>query len=177
MVRELPKDREADGVLLDRAYYNDASELVLGGRMTATTAGADRDTKSLKKKIESVLAGETGIKVGPLDLTRKPIRTDAQERIISDAIIELANGRLASFSLKELNEAILDDPSESTAWYLRGAYHFIQQDFELAKRDLGRAGKMECENNSKGVRMGRLTKFQGSQRSEIEKFLDKASEQ
>jgi len=177
LARELPKYREADGVLLDRAYYNNASELVLGGTMTATTAGADRDKESLTKKIESVLAGEPGIKVGPLDLTRKPINSNAQDRIISDAIIELANGRLASFPLKDLDEAILDNPSESTAWYLRGAYYYIRQDFELATRDLRRAGKMERENNSRGARYGRLEKFQSSQRTEIEKFLDKACEE
>ena len=45
--------------------------------------------------------------------------------------------------MQALDEAIFLKPTDSTAWYLRGAYHFLTGDRQLAARDLGRAHALE----------------------------------
>ena len=137
--RKLPGYAEASGVSLDRAFYNDSSELVLAGRV----AGNARDFSKLKKRIQSLLADEPGIKLGPLSLKPQPIDSEAAGKIVGRGIIALANGKLANFDRTELDDAILLNPQDSTAWYLRGVYYYLTRDRELAIRDLGRAHSLE----------------------------------
>jgi hypothetical protein len=171
LYRDLPYYREADGVVLERAYYNDASELVLGGRVV----GPRRDTEKLQKRIKSLMGDEPGFKLAPPSLMPQPPDNEAQSKIVQRAIQALGKRDLPIFPLGELDEAILLNASDSTAWYLRGAYYYFTNDRTLADRDLGRAHSLERVAPGRAQdRRGRLEKFQGSDRTILEDILENA---
>jgi hypothetical protein len=171
--RKLPGYAEAEGVALDRAYFNEASELVLSGRL----AGAARDTKALKKRVTALLGEDSGVKLGPISLKPQPIDAEACSKIVSRGIDALARGGLQQFDLKELGAAIMLNPRDSSAWYLRGAYYLLAQDRELAIRDLGRAHSLERQYPSLKVdRRISLVRFQGSLRTILEDMLEDTSD-
>jgi hypothetical protein len=166
---KLQSYREADGVLFNRAYFDERSELVLAGRISRPR----RDLRALEQRIESLIGDDSDIKLAPLSLAPEEKDAEVTAKILGRGVEALAGGNLATFALDELDEAIFLDPSDSTAWYLRGAYYYLKADQALAKRDLGRAHTLEKTNPSKRRdRSHMLERFQGPLRMTLEALMD-----
>jgi hypothetical protein len=166
---KLQSYREADGVLLNRAYFNERSELVLAGRISSPR----RDLRALEHRIESLIGDDPDIKLAPLSLAPEAVDAEETAKILGRGVESLAAGNLANFALDELDLAIFLGPSDSIAWYLRGAYYYVKADEALAKRDLGRAHTLEKLNPSQRRDRARmLERFQGQLRTTIEALMD-----
>ena len=162
----LPNYEIADGVILDRAYYNDRAELVIHGR----DSRGPRNPRALKQLIEKLVADDTDIKIATPELTRHARDTERSAKICGEAVRELCASNLARFPLRELDEAVFLDPFSSSAWYLRGAYYYVSGDTESAKRDLQRAGKLDKKSSSDLGQL--LVRFQGDLRRTLDSLME-----
>lgn len=168
---KLQSYRESDGVLFSRAYYDERAELVLAGRISK----ARRDYSALEHRIQSLIGDDADIKLAPLSLEPQAVDAEETARILGRGVEALAGGNLTNFALEELDEAIFLDPSDSTAWYLRGAYYHLRADQALAKRDLGRAYTLEKTSPSKRRdRSHMLERFQGQLRMTLETLMEES---
>ncbi len=160
---------EANGVILERAYYNDASALVLDGR----ASGGKRDLKNLEDLIRKLIGSETGLKLDTPHLRWQQQDAVVSERIVSKAIAALIANNLTNFKIKDLDEAIFLNPSSSVTWYLRGAYHHLTGNAALAQRDLGRVHSLEPTTASPqfAERSGALVNFQVDLRRTLDEMV------
>jgi hypothetical protein len=169
--RQLPNYAEADGIILSRAYYNDEAQLVIEGR----ASGNRREFTKLKRLIESLIGDDADIKLATPRIANSPRNAEQSAKIVGRAVDSLAGQNLAGFRVDELDEAIFLDPSDSTAWYVRGAYYYLNNDRNLANRDLARARALEKASPSEGRdRSHMLERFQGSLRTTLEELMDAA---
>jgi hypothetical protein len=164
--RSLPYYHEADGVLLNRAYFDADTALVLAGR----ASGTPRDRPELKAKIKALIG------VDPkLVLTTQPYDPEESRRIVGRGIEALAGGNLAGLGADALDQAIFLDPASSIAWYLRGAFFAGIGDRELALRDFGRVNSLERRSpDQRRKRYQALEPFQGPGRNALEELLRSA---
>jgi hypothetical protein len=172
LARKLPEFPEADGVILDRAFYNAAGTLVLGGR----ASGPTRERKELKSLVTSLVGDEAGSKLG-VELSLKPQAFDPYEssRIVDQRIKALIGGNLTDSDRAALDEAIFLDPSNSTAWYLRAAYYLGTGNRELALRDLRRVRWVESRIPGRSTqRSAALVNFQSDRRNQLTSLMDEA---
>ncbi len=173
LARRLPEFPAADGVILNRAYYNDASALALAGR----ASGVARERKDLEDLIRRLIGPEIDRKLDKLLLAWQPRDPDASERIALKGVAALVAGNLAGFPIGDLDEAIFLNPSSSTGWYLRGAYYLERGDRELALRDLRRVHLLEPTTQSSAFaeRSRALVNFQGERRRTLDEMVVNAT--
>ncbi len=169
----LPYDSRADKVLLQRAYYDEDAALVFAGLTTGRVVRPP-DVEELIKLDLRLDPNSKDVKVWFAPHQAEPQVT---QRTLARAIPELIGGNLAGFDRDELDRAILNDPSSSTAWYIRGAYYHFQGKGDLANRDFLRVKTMEKSNPGRRAgRFGLLVNFQGAARAAIEDKVDQASD-
>jgi hypothetical protein len=162
---------ESDGVMLTRAYYDAQSELVLAGR-ASTSRG---DYSALERRIQMLIGDDADIKLASLSLEREDVDPDRKDKIVGRGVDALAAGNLASFALANLDEAVFLGPKDSTTWYLRGAYYYVNGKQDLAQRDLGRAHQLEKRDPSLSHdRSAILERFQAPLRRTLEDLMDAA---
>ena len=168
--RELPYFKEADGVILTRAYYNDESALVLAGR----ASGPAGRRKDLEDRIRALIGNDIG-KLAEPSLMCQPIDPEESDRLAFKGIAALVAGNLANFPIKDLDEAIFLFPSSSIAWYVRGAYYY-QKDRALALRDLWRVHVLEPTPQAQQFadRCKALVSFQGELRRTLDEMVENA---
>ena len=145
----LPYDSQADKVLLERAYYDEDAALVFAG----LTTGRDRRPPDVEKLIKRALRVDPNSKDVKVWFTPHPADPQTTQRTLAHAIPALVGGNLANFDRDELDRAILNDPSSSTAWYLRGAYYHLQGKGDLANRDFWRVKSMEKADRGRRARI------------------------
>ena len=122
--------------------------------------------------LKTMVAPDPNLRV-KLSLASQPFDAEASERIRARAIDALVGGGLPGFGVQALDEAIFLKPTDSTAWYLRGAYYYLTGDRQLAARDLGRARGLEKKFEARRAeRHSLLQRFQGAQRASIEEVLN-----
>jgi hypothetical protein len=168
--RNLPRFPEADRVVLDRAYWDADAALMLAGRTTAPVG----DHQELERVIRALIRAESSLIVR-LSLTPQRADRDVVDRIVVRGVAALAGGNIARMALDELNQAILFDPTESTAWYLRAAYYDSVGDRELARRDFRRVHEVEAMVKSRFVNRNIwLTPFQGALRARLDEMVRNA---
>ena len=156
-------------MILNRAYFNDVSALVLAGH----ASGVAGQRKDLEDLIRRLIGPEIDRKLGRLSLAWQPRDPDASERIALEGVAALVAGNLAGVPIGDLDEAIFLNPSSSTAWYLRGAYYLERGDRELALRDLRRVHLLEPTSQSPAFadRSRALVNFQGERRRMLDAMV------
>jgi hypothetical protein len=164
--RLLPYYRDADGVLITRAFYRPDLALTFGGR----SVGIPDPRADLEHLVQALAEPEPGqvVKLGLKSEPRDPARA---AWLVSRGIECLARCSIASVPVDTLDEAVFLEPDDSAAWYLRAAYYYVAGDHELAVRDLARVKLLEAGTPTLlHDRYRRLTRFQGPLRITLEEL-------
>ncbi len=163
LARLMPDYPEADGLMFTRAFYDVDQALVLVGR----TAGGSNERPNLVKEIKSVLAADSKLEIR-LSLTTQPRDPELAAHLVGRSVDALAEGSISCLGPDPLNQAIFLNPEDSTAWYVRAAYHLTLGDREQAARDMRRVRALEGFSPDRArIRRLRLTRFQGPLRASL----------
>jgi hypothetical protein len=196
----MPDYSELDGLKLERAYHNARKELVFTGIAVGGPPGAA--AKDLLKRLLIAdprwkRRAESGV---VFQLEERPRSEKAAELAVEKAIDLLTKSlpesppghdprcatprrnQRAAAALSEsvadtciayLDTALLHNPKDGIAWYLRAMCLFAKDDRKLAARDLRRMAALEDQDGSpREVFFRRLEPIQGELRSAVTQFAD-----
>lgn len=138
---KLPSYEEADGVMLHRANWKSGTEIILHGLRSRKI-----DEPSLQKVIVNVVRLESVPVNLALDLNVHPVDHNRVTQYRNATLEAFKQGNIAEIQDGIADEVIFYVPEDSTAWYLRAAYHLAKKNPTLASRDLLRVFKIEGED-------------------------------
>jgi len=171
----VPAYEALDGIDITSAFHDADNRLSFRGTIFCNAIDAEARLLQATKKLESLLANHAdwkprlGLGVTLVDLRIRPQDREMARLELARSIQQLVNRDFKS-AIEHLNVALLNDPKDSTSWFLRGLSHQnLRLNSKEADRDLFRAafieGKVESARKS---RFGRIEQIQGGLRNGAE---------
>ena len=159
--RVLPNYPASDWVVISRAFYGPDGVLTFGGKAVGDRA----QNPPLEKLIKDLMKVDLNKPVR-LALSSEIRDGEKSTRIVGKGIDALAGGQIGTVPIEELDDAVFHNPTDPYAWYLRGAYHHVAGDADLARRDLGRVKRLG------GAGRAGVVRFQGPLRVTLDALVE-----
>lgn len=175
----VPAYEALDGIDITSAFHDAENRLSFRGTIFCSAIDAQARLLQATKKLESVLATHAdwkprlGLGVSLVDLRIRPQDREMARLELARSIQQVV-GRDFKSAIDHLNVALLNDPKDSTSWFLRGLCHRnLALTSKEADRDFFRAafieGKLESARKS---RFGRMEQIQGGLRNGAEDVIN-----
>ena len=158
---------EFDGIAWTRASYDDRSTLIFHGRAVGRRVTPNLLVPQIRKILK--LDPSVAVDIAPLDYqSRDP---DLAALAVARAMGLIGDGQPAA-ATESLDSALLHNPEDTTAWYLRAGCSMLRGDNRAAERDVRRLLAIEREFfELSRERNQRLEKIQNYFRISVEKMV------
>lgn len=171
----VPAYEELDGIHITSAFHDAEHRLSFRGTIFCNAIDAEARLRQATKKLESLLANHSewkprvSIGISLVDLQIRPPNRDVARLSIARSLQELV-GRNFKSAVDHLDIALLNDPADSTSWFLRGlCYRSLLLKSKESERDFFRAALIEGKReNARQSRIVRIERIQGSTRNDAE---------
>jgi len=175
----VPAYEALDGIDITSAFHDAENRLSFRGTIFCNAIDAEARLLQATKRLESVLAIQAdwkprlGLGVSLVELKIRP-QDRGMARLELARSIQQIVGRDFKSAIDHLNVALLNDPKDSTSWFLRGLCHRnLTLESKEADRDFFRAafieGKLESARKS---RFSRIEQIQGGLRNGAEDAIN-----
>ena len=174
----MPAYEEFDGIDVTSAFHDAENRLSFRGSIACGAIDAERRIRLATEKLNSLLAivaewkPRLELRLSLAELHVRVTDREGARRELARAITKMIGGNFKS-AVDDLNAAVLNDPKDSTTWFLRGICHrSLSADSKEASRDFFRAALIESkEKDARKTRLGQIERIQGGVRNIAENAI------
>jgi hypothetical protein len=182
----LPAYARFDGLIIDSAGHDQDGALIVRVNLIGPSPG-EGQAAELRKQLQThkVWSARVGDGLRWMVLSRKPRDARLAHQLRQQAVRNLSKSLCNPYApppafdpiegenpvsawseqaIRQVTPAVMHEPSNSTAWFVRAMYHALQNDPVRAHRDLRRMHELEIDPDfGKGQRDERLELIEGLQ--------------